>query len=136
MRNRFQVALSAVLLIAGISLIACSGKKKQASSAAPPAAVVEVTDSLKFVPRQVTIKAGETVKWENASVLVNTVTCDSTLAGKPADVALPPGAKPFDSGNIDPNGTFEYTFTVPGTYKYFCIPHEATGMLGEVIVQK
>ena len=29
---------------------------------------------------------------------------------------------------------FSYTFTVPGTYKFHCHPHEALGMEGTLIV--
>ncbi|PSP69167.1 halocyanin, partial [Halobacteriales archaeon QH_9_66_26] len=30
--------------------------------------------------------------------------------------------------------TFEVTFDVPGTYDYFCIPHERAGMQDEFTV--
>lgn len=56
-------------------------------------------------------------------------------AVKPRDVALPPGAKPFNSGMLSPQATFRHTFTVAGTYRYFCIPHEAATMLGIVLVK-
>jgi plastocyanin len=48
---------------------------------------------------------------------------------------LPKAASAFDSGNLDPKETFEHTFDVPGTYRYFCIPHEGTKMYGTVIVE-
>lgn len=104
--------------------------------AADPATVIKLTDELKFTPSKVTVKAGDTVQWKNVSVLVHTVTDDAKLAAKTADYALPKGAKPFNSGNIAPKGNYEHTFTVPGTYKYYCIPHEATGMVAEVAVTK
>jgi hypothetical protein len=31
-------------------------------------------------------------------------------------------------------GTFSFTFEEPGTYDYFCIPHEEMGMVGSVTV--
>ena len=31
-------------------------------------------------------------------------------------------------------GTFSFTFDEPGTYDYFCIPHEDLGMVGSVTV--
>jgi plastocyanin len=52
------------------------------------------------------------------------------------DAALPPNTKEFDSGLISPGKDYSHTFTVPGTYKYFCIPHEAAGMVGTVVVSK
>lgn len=100
-----------------------------------PAAVITMTNLLKFEPAVVTITAGETVLWKNSSLLVHTVTADSDLVANPENVALPKGAAPFNSGNIEPEGTFQHTFTVPGKYRYFCIPHEAAKMIGEIIVK-
>ncbi len=100
-----------------------------------PAAEITMTNLLKFEPAVVTITAGETVLWKNTSLLVHTVTADSELVANPENVALPKGAAPFNSGNIEPEGTFQHTFTVPGKYRYFCIPHEAAKMIGEVIVK-
>ena len=37
---------------------------------------------------------------------------------------------------MPPGGTFDYTFTVPGTYRYFYVPHEALGMIGTIVVKK
>ena len=48
---------------------------------------------------------------------------------------LPERAEPFDSGSIDPGASFERRFTVPGTYKYFCKPHEGAKMYGWVRVE-
>lgn len=107
----------------------------EAADGINPAVVVKATDDLQFVPDKVTIKVGDTVRWQSASVMVHTVTCDPAKAARPLDAALPEGAQPFDSGNIEPQGSFEHRFTVPGTYKYFCIPHEGADMLGEVIVK-
>ena len=49
---------------------------------------------------------------------------------------MPKGAVAFDSGFIPPGGDYRYTFTVPGTYKYFCLPHEKAGMVGVIVVKK
>ena len=102
---------------------------------AAPAATVEMTNSLNFTPDTVIIHTGETVRWKNTSLLVHTVTGDPSKETMEISATLPEGARPFDSGYLDPNETFEHTFTVPGTYGYFCIPHEAA-MRGIVIVKK
>jgi plastocyanin len=65
---------------------------------------------------------------------VHTVTGDPSLAAVPANVQLPAGAQAFDSGAVQPGSTYTLTFTVPGTYRYVCLPHEGAGMLGTVIV--
>ena len=97
--------------------------------------VVEMTNTLRYMPRDVTVTSGQEVEWRNTSGLTHTVTCDPALAGHPQDVQLPPGAEPFNSGSIPPGNTFRYTFRGPGQYKYFCIPHEYAGMVGTVLVQ-
>jgi plastocyanin/uncharacterized membrane protein len=94
-----------------------------------------MTDDLKFEPARVDVNTGDTVEWKNASSMLHTVTADARRAAEGKEVVLPSGAAPFDSGRIATGGTFRHTFTVPGTYKYICIPHAAFGMTGEVVVQ-
>ena len=101
---------------------------------AEPAAIVKMTDHMQFSPAIVTIRAGATVAWKNVSKLVHTVTDVPNRAVKPADASLPADAKAFNSGYIAPGRSYRHTFTVPGSYHYFCIPHEADGMVGEVKV--
>ncbi|HKK45001.1 MAG TPA: plastocyanin/azurin family copper-binding protein [Balneolaceae bacterium] len=101
-----------------------------------PATSVEMTNMLKFNPDTVRIKVGETVRWHNTSDLVHSVTGDPSKATIKGSAQLPEGAKPFNSGMMDPKATFTHTFTVAGTYKYFCIPHEGVKMYGWVIVKE
>jgi len=96
---------------------------------------VKITDLLQFEPKHVVIHVGDTVEWRNESVLVHTVTADPDKAARAEDVALPRGAKAFDSGNLDHDAHFRQRFSQPGLYRYFCIPHEATGMVGEIEVR-
>lgn len=49
------------------------------------------------------------------------------------DDRIPTRAAPFDSGVIS-KGTSEYTFDTPGTYDYYCIPHQSMGMVGRIVV--
>jgi len=46
---------------------------------------------------------------------------------------IPSGATAFDSGTISA-GSFEYTFEEPGTYDYYCLPHQSMGMTGRIVV--
>jgi len=123
----FLFSIGTVLLLAGEAFMGIS--------AAQEAALVEMTDDNKYDPERVTIRAGETVKWTNPSKAVHTVTADPAKAATPDHVELPPNAEVFDSGNIQPGGTYSHKFDVPGRYKYFCIPHEKMGMIGEVEVR-
>jgi len=88
-----------------------------------------------FQPAKLTIKVGETVEWMNVGNSVHHASSDPSTAVNPAEVSNPPGAQPFDSGFLQPGKTFSHTFTVPGTYRYICAPHETSGMLGEVVVR-
>jgi plastocyanin len=87
-----------------------------------------------FVPGTVTIKSGDTVHWTNAYSTTHTVTFDPAKAATPGNAAVPEGVAPFDSGNIEEDGSFSHTFTVKGTYKYVCTLHEAMGMVGTIVV--
>lgn len=100
-----------------------------------PAATVGMTNTMKFNPDTVRINTGETVEWTNSSLLAHSVTGDPSQSTIEGSAQLPEGAKPFDSGMMDPDETFTHTFTKPGTYKYFCIPHEGAKMFGWVIVE-
>lgn len=98
-----------------------------------------------FLPDRYTISVGETVVWGNNGSRGHTVT---------AYDELPEGATYFASGGydsndearrawfqeggqggIEPGETFSHTFDVPGTHGYYCIPHEAAGMIGAIVVE-
>jgi len=98
------------------------------------AATVEMQTHL-FSPREVTIRAGESVTWKNASNEVHTVTADPLKGSNPDSVVLPPGAKAFHSGEIRPGKSWRQTFTATGTYRYVCTLHERDGMTGTVVVR-
>jgi len=90
----------------------------------------------RYVPEKITVKVGTTVEFRNTGQVVHDVTTDASIAQDKADVSLPPGAEPFDSGFLAPGQSWSYTFTVPGRYLYACIPHEKDRMVGEVLVTK
>jgi plastocyanin len=64
-------------------------------------------DNFVFEPAQLTVKVGQTVTWTNRDDIPHTVVC----AGK------------FRSKAMDTDGTFSFTFTAAGEYKYFCSLH-------------
>ena len=92
-----------------------------------------------FNPVGLRIEPGDTVRW----IQVNGY--HSVTAYHPAngdhELRIPERAKPWDSGMLlaeypAKGSTFEHTFTVPGVYDYLCIPHEAAGMVGRIVVGK
>jgi plastocyanin len=81
--------------------------KPQASG---DAVTVDIKD-IKFVPHDVTVKAGTTITWTNSDQVPHTVTKTGGPGGE------------FDSGNVAPGDTFELTADVKGTVKYVCEIH-------------
>lgn len=107
-------------------------------TAAPQATggrVVEMNDQLRFVPDRLTIKVGETVTWRTVGAAPHTSTGDPAKALNPQQsVKLPDGAATWDSGLVTQGQEFSHTFAVAGEYTYFCIPHEAAGMVASLTV--
>ena len=91
-------------------------------------------DARRFEPAELTIPKGTTVTWQHVSGSTHTATADPSRVSDLANVALPGGVEPWDSGNLTSGQTWSYTFDVPGTDRYFCAPHEGRGMLGTITV--
>jgi len=79
--------------------------------------VVELNDKLRFVPTEITIKAGDTVEWRNIGSIPHTVTADPRRAPSSRNVELPDGSEAFDSGWVIRGQWFRYTFSEPGVYR-------------------
>jgi plastocyanin len=69
-------------------------------------------------PREIRIRAGETVEWVNRDPLVHTVTADDGT---------------WDSGDMEEGARFTRRFDRPGRFPYHCRPHPQ--MTGVVIVE-
>jgi len=70
-----------------------------------------------FDSAEITVPVGTTVTWTNNDPVAHTVT-DVNQA--------------WDSGPFESGVTFSKTFSEPGTYEYYCIPHPM--MIGKVTV--
>jgi len=125
----------ALLLVASVGILAGCGITGPAHDApmANAAAVVDMGFA-SFDPEVVHIRAGQTVQWRNTALITHTVTADAAKAMNPTDASVPAGATAFVSGDIPAGEVYSQTFTVPGTYKYFCGRHEDDAMFGTVIV--
>lgn len=86
--------------------------------------LVSITASV-FSPKNITIKAGETVAWTNSDSAVHTV--DSAV--HPTHQLYPP----LNLGNIAPGDKKSLTFPTAGTYKYH--DHLNPSLTGQVIVE-
>lgn len=74
-----------------------------------------------FDPAAVRISPETTVVWE--------------WTGRGGQHNIVAGDRAFQSDYyLEAGNTFEYTFTEPGVYKYYCTPHQTQGMLGVIEV--
>ncbi len=83
--------------------------------------------SLTFVPANITIASGDTVRWV-WSAGTHTVT-------NGADSGDPDLGTLFDAPLTTANRTFQFRFTTVGVVPYLCRPHATLGMVGSVTVQ-
>ena len=79
-----------------------------------------------FSPDKLTIQPGDTVTFVNAQDEMHEVMFINVPKAVDEMIMSPMHKKKGES--------FSYTFTVPGTYKFHCHPHEALGMDGVLIV--
>jgi plastocyanin len=110
LRRNFSWAAPVMLMLLWVPLLAACG----GSSTPPPNISVSIKDN-SFSPHDLQISAGQTVTWMNNGQAVHTVTADDGS---------------FDSGNLNAGESFQYTFTKPGRYPYFCRFHGGAGGIG------
>lgn len=100
--------------------------------------------SSKFSPPSIEVSVGTTVTWRNTSRPGHTVTAYEeqipdgatyfASGGFESEEAAREGWQNGFEGRLDAGEEFEHTFETPGSYTYFCIPHEQAGMVGTVKV--
>jgi plastocyanin len=109
-RITWLVAMSLLMLSAFASAVWAQGQE----------VTVGMEDNF-FDKADITVEPGTTVTWVQRGQYGHTTTSYDGL---------------WDSGLIEggTKGTYSYTFEEPGTYEYFCRPHEQVGMVGTVNV--
>lgn len=154
--------MRATWLAAGLVVVAaCGGGEKKAetpaaSAAATPAAaapaatgtVHEIDMTMNgttpmFSPNEVTIKAGDIVRFVNKQGGPHNVSFwpDSIPAGAQAvlTAAMKDQMGPMQSQlEVDQDKAYDISFAgaPEGTYKFYCLPHLAMGMHGTITVTK
>jgi plastocyanin len=71
-----------------------------------------------YLPREIVIRSGETVEWINVDPVGHTATADDGS---------------WDSEYLEDGQRYSRTFTEPGRYTYYCVPHP--DMRGTVVVR-
>ena len=119
MTKRISLFLSALVLVASTFFFGVS------SASADTVSVKMGTDGgmLKFEPATVTIKEGDTVKWENNKMSPHNVVFENAADKSHKNLVFSPGEG------------YESTFNEAGEYSYYCEPHRGAGMVGKVVVQ-
>ncbi|MDR3438818.1 plastocyanin/azurin family copper-binding protein [Telmatospirillum sp.] len=92
-------------------------------------------DETWFDPIGLWVPVGTTIRWftpadqtqKHATAAYHPVNRDSPQR-------IPKQAKPWNSGYIGPGEMFEVALTEAGVYDYYCLPHEAAGMVGRIVV--
>ncbi|WP_435332588.1 plastocyanin/azurin family copper-binding protein [Haloarchaeobius sp. TZWWS8] len=124
----------AFLRVAGLSLpvalAGCLGGGEDEGYDAPKNTVlVGPEGEYLFAPAEITVSAGTTVTWDWKSLQHNVF-----VRSQPADAEWQGTGD--QTKTYDPPHTYEFEFTVPGTYEYVCTPHENLGMTGTVVVKE
>lgn len=136
-RSRLTRMFLAVFLVVGV-LGACSTSDdgsadgaeadEDTESGSPNTVAMEL---IAYNPEDLEVAAGTEVTWTQGDAGFHTVTSGTVEQGGAGVTVSPDGI--FDSGDIETDDSFSFTFDEPGTFPYYCEIHPAT-MRGEVSV--
>ncbi len=115
--EKIEKSLAASATLSPVNATSTPSSGGSAGEASGQTVTVSVKD-FAFNPKELTISPGTTVVWHNEDSARHTVTSDTGLFDGP----LPSGAD------------FQFTFTEPGTYAYYCKPHGGPGGEGMAAV--
>jgi plastocyanin len=101
-----------------VSVLAAIGAARPTGRAAVPDLKEVKIGNFRFTPQAITVPIGTRVRWTNGDDIPHTVVSEERV---------------FKSKALDTDDQFTFTFTTPGTYKYFCSLHPR--MTGTVVVQ-
>lgn len=145
-RRSFLTKTGAIVTSAvTVGLAGCSSIGFGSGSGEPAdGTLVRMTSEFAYEPDTLTIPVGETVVWRTEGFTPHTVTAyqDGIPAGAPyfasggfeTEQAAREGYTD-GGGSVGRDEEYRYTFEVPGTYEYFCIPHESD-MVGTLSVRE
>jgi plastocyanin len=125
-----------------VPLILLAGCSSDSSGGESGPAEVTMTSSHLFDPDTLTVAPGTKITWTNDGDEPHTVTAysDEVPEGEYfASGDLPDedaARESVSKGFVQVGETYSVTLDTPGTYAYFCIPHENHGMTGEIVVEE
>jgi plastocyanin len=122
MKRRYR-AIACILVVSSLIAIDSFGGRARAQSTTQPTSRPAVTvqiENFTFKPKNVEIGVGDTVTWKNTDDVPHTATSKDD-------------PQTFDSGALDTDDTYSFTFSKPGKYAYYCKVHPH--MTGTIIVK-
>jgi len=113
-----RLAILGMLLVVSVGPAAASDREDRPDANGARATVVRVRmlDNL-FRPRAAEVAKGTRVTWVNAGAVTHTATAKNGS---------------WDSGNVDPGGSWSRVFRRAGTFRYVCLLH--ADMTGRIVV--
>lgn len=105
--------------------------------------VVEM-QAVAFEPKELIISQGDTVAWNHAAGEAHNVVAyedeipeDATYWASGGFESQDAAVEGWDNGQgaVQSGQSYVHTFETTGEHNYFCVPHEAAGMVGTVIVE-
>jgi plastocyanin len=113
------------VVLTGLLLAGCPSANNTPNQPSP-FVLVSIENSA-FMPREVTIQVGQTVRWTNDDPVIHTVT-----SGNPEDADA--GAQ-FDSHDLIPFDSFTFQFNTVGEFVYFSKWDQGRpGMVGAKVI--
>lgn len=113
-RDLFNIRLTPQAIAPTVSAVAVPVAQPSVAATVEVAggqAQVQIGDNT-FTANTLQVPVGTTIVWTHQGQRRHTVTADDGS---------------FDSGTLQKDGTFQYTFTAPGEYPYFCTIHGGAG---------
>ena len=107
-----------------LSLAACGQPVAETTDTKEKPAGTEhlvIIDDSSFTPEEIKIKVGDTVTWINQGLQSHTVTSWYEQEDEDHTVHVTIG-QTWDSGYIEPGGSYSKTFNTTGRYDYFSFP--------------
>ncbi len=100
-----------------------------------------MTDDFRFEPGTLSVESGTTVTFVNESDQRHTATAyedevpESSFFSSGGFRSEAEAREELAGALVAPGDSYEVTLESPGTYRYFCIPHEDQRMMGTLEVQ-
>jgi len=144
MMKKFVIILNIAVFLMIFSFYGCgianqtnSGLDSDSSTTPSSGAtthIVKMTGDYEFVPSELTIKQGDSVKWLMVTTKAHEVASGTVIEGPDGREGVPDGLWKSETFSKTEE-SFTYTFNSTGTFPYYCESHVDVGMIGSITVE-